>query len=357
MSFTKKLHEFSNRAVSLKDSLFTEEATKTALIMPFFYLLGYDVFNPIEFVPEFVADHGIKKGEKVDYAIIKDNKPVILIEAKSVYENLDKHTGQLHRYFTTTESKFAILTNGIEYRFYTDLEKANILDTTPFLTVNLDNLDDKSIDFLNRFSKKNFNELELIDTISNNQDYDCVYKSIDKLINQVPDEFVQLVLDNFYEGRKTSAIISKFRPIIQDVLNNKFNSDYTFDDSYNEISIDKTTKDNIEIHNDNIKEETSKKSERELLDLEIQAYDLVLDMLSKYTDVDNICQRVAGRYLGVLYTNNVRKWIIRFHFHGASLFISLNNAPKDGTKYKISCIDDINGFELDIVKVLNNISN
>ena len=95
MDFSDKIKQFSKRIDIIKGNLATEEATKTALIMPFFNLLDYDVFNPMEFVPEFVADIGTKKGEKVDYAIIKDDKPVILIEAKSVNDDLTKHDAQL----------------------------------------------------------------------------------------------------------------------------------------------------------------------------------------------------------------------------------------------------------------------
>lgn len=95
MDFIDQLKQFSKRVESMKDSIQTEEATKTAIIMPFFSMLGYDVFNPQEFVPEFTADVGIKKGEKVDYAIIRDGQPVILIECKSISENLDRHDSQL----------------------------------------------------------------------------------------------------------------------------------------------------------------------------------------------------------------------------------------------------------------------
>ena len=103
--------------------------------MPFFQTLGYDVFNPLEFVPEFTADVGIKKGEKVDYAMVIDGEPQLLIECKSINEKLTNHDSQLFRYFGTTTSKFGILTNGREYRFYTDLDEKNKMDKTPFLTI------------------------------------------------------------------------------------------------------------------------------------------------------------------------------------------------------------------------------
>lgn len=123
MDFIDQIRQLSQRVIrviKLKDTIGTEEATKTSLIMPFFSMLGYDIFNPEEFVPEFTADVGIKKGEKVDYAILINSVPAILIEAKWCNEPLERHDSQLFRYFATTSAKFAILTNGIVYKFYTD---------------------------------------------------------------------------------------------------------------------------------------------------------------------------------------------------------------------------------------------
>ncbi len=137
MDFLDALKQFSARVGMLKDGIETEEATKMSLIVPFFQLLGYDVFNPTEFCPEYTADVGIKKGEKVDYAIILDKSPAILIECKWSGQCLDKHSSQLFRYFGTTKAKFGILTNGITYQFFTDLDEPNKMDLTPFLEFNI----------------------------------------------------------------------------------------------------------------------------------------------------------------------------------------------------------------------------
>lgn len=131
-NFVSQIKNISKRVEQLKDTLDTEEATKTSLIMPFFQALGYDVFNPIEFVPEYTADVGIKKGEKVDYAIVLNDKLQILIEAKAIGEKLIKHDSQLFRYFGTTSARFSILTNGQKYEFFTDLDQPNKMDTLPF---------------------------------------------------------------------------------------------------------------------------------------------------------------------------------------------------------------------------------
>ena len=151
MSFEEKLKNYVSRIESIKNNIQTEEATKTSLIMPFFQMLGYDVFNPNEFIPEFIADIGIKKGEKVDYAIVLNDEVVMLIEAKPISEKLEKHSSQLFRYFGTSKAKFAILTNGNNYKFYTDLEKTNVMDSVPFLDVNIDDLSDSEIQELKKF--------------------------------------------------------------------------------------------------------------------------------------------------------------------------------------------------------------
>ena len=126
--FIEKINQMKERALALKDSLQTEEAAKNALIMPFINALGYDVFNPLEVVPEYIADSRLKKDEKVDYAIMKEGKPIILIECKKVENDkldIKKHAGQLFKYFTASKAKFIILTNGIVYKFFSDIEEIN----------------------------------------------------------------------------------------------------------------------------------------------------------------------------------------------------------------------------------------
>mgnify|MGYP000888212011 CR=1 FL=1 len=149
--FTEQIKLLSERTVKLKDTLNTEEATKTALVMPFFQLLGYDVFNPLEFSPEFIADVGIKKGEKVDYAILIDDVPRILAECKDCNNTLENCDKQLTRYFNVTPAKIGVLTNGIVYKFYTDLEKPNMMDEKPFLEINLLKIKDYQINELKAY--------------------------------------------------------------------------------------------------------------------------------------------------------------------------------------------------------------
>ena len=157
MSLEDDLQAISARIPDQIDHLQTEEATKTALVMPFINALGYNVFDPTEVVPEFTADIGTKRGEKVDYAIIKDGKPIILFECKAASVELDdSHASQLFRYFVNTPAHFGILTNGIIYRFHSDLDAPNVMDQKPFMELNMLDLDDGAVKELERFTKSAF---------------------------------------------------------------------------------------------------------------------------------------------------------------------------------------------------------
>ncbi len=139
MDFIDKIRELAARVPKQLDYCTTEEATKNALVMPFINALGYNVFNPREVIPEFTADFGTKKGEKVDYAVCQDSQPVMLFECKSSGTDLNKvHASQLYRYFSVVpQARFGVLTNGVEYRFFSDLESPNRMDDKPFFTFNI----------------------------------------------------------------------------------------------------------------------------------------------------------------------------------------------------------------------------
>jgi hypothetical protein len=160
------LRELAERINSIKDQISTEEATKNALIMPFIQILGYDVFNPLEVVPEMDCDLVKKKGEKIDYAIMKDGEPIMLIECKHWKQDLNLHDNQLKKYYVASKAKFGVLTNGIEYRFYADLVKQNIMDDMPFLVVNMDDLRDAHIEELKKFHKSNFDVINIMSSAS-----------------------------------------------------------------------------------------------------------------------------------------------------------------------------------------------
>jgi len=219
MDFKDQIKQLGERVSRLKDQIQTEEATKNAFIMPFIQALGYDVFNPLEVVPEFTADIGIKKGEKVDYAIMKDGQPIILIECKWWGENLDVHNSQLFRYFHTTKSKFGLLTNGIIFRFYTDLMEVNKMDEKPFLEFDFTNMKEQVVSELKKFHKSYFDLSSIVSSASELK-YSNEIKSVmsKELIEPTPN-FVKFFVRQVYAGQATEKVMTQFTEIVKKSLN------------------------------------------------------------------------------------------------------------------------------------------
>ena len=164
MDFIDEIRARSTVFAKRVEHLDTEEATKTALVLPFIQMLGYSIFDPTEVVPEYTADTGIKKGEKVDYALMQDGQPMILIEAKNVGTHLDDtDMSQLLRYFSVTDAHFGVLTNGIVYRLFADLLQPNIMDPKPFFEFNILDFTDPQVNALKRFTKDAFALDEIMD--------------------------------------------------------------------------------------------------------------------------------------------------------------------------------------------------
>lgn len=337
--FMNQLKSLAKRAESLKNSIQTEEATKTSLVMPFFQILGYDIFNPAEFIPEFTADVGIKKGEKVDYAIMNNDSPVILIEVKSVNEVLEKHDSQLFRYFGTTSAKFAILTNGILYRFYTDLEEKNKMDTSPFFEFDLLDLKDSAIQELGKFRKNSF-DLERIFNTASELKYLNKIKSF--LSNQweIPsEEFVRFIVGQIYDGVRTRNTINKFEPIVKkgfkqfinELVNDKLNAALksTVEEERKEVAA------STDIESANAIDEPLIVTTEE----EIQGYAITKVILTGLVEPERVFYRDNQSYFNVLLDDNIRKWIIRLYLETKNKYIEFNDDHK--TKVPIKKVTDI----------------
>lgn len=332
MSFEEKLKNYVSRIESIKNNIQTEEATKTSLIMPFFQMLGYDVFNPNEFIPEFIADIGIKKGEKVDYAIVLNDEVVMLIEAKPISEKLEKHSSQLFRYFGTSKAKFAILTNGNNYKFYTDLEKTNVMDSVPFLDVNIDDLSDSEIQELKKFQKDNFDINEIFSTASNLKYLNQIKKVLKEEFANPSDELVKLILNQgIYEGVKTSTIIEKYKPIIKRSFNSYLN-ELVNSRLQNAINKEET-----------IDEPENIPREEKIITTsdEIQSYYIVKSILSEYCSPKKIYYKDTESYFGILYDNKVTKWICRVYLKESVKYIIIPNKDKKDIRYELTNIEDI----------------
>ncbi|MFF2797077.1 type I restriction endonuclease [Lysinibacillus xylanilyticus] len=342
--FVEQLKNLTTRIDSLKDSITTEEATKTAIVMPFFQILGYDIFNPLEFSPEFTADVGIKKGEKVDYAILNDGAPVILIECKSIAEKLTKHDSQLFRYFGTTSAKFGILTNGIEYKFFTDLEEPNKMDTTPFFTFNILELRDIHIQEIAKFRKETF-DLENISSTASDLKYLNALKSYLSIQFETPDEeFVKFLVQQIYDGLKTKNALEKFTPIItkglKQIVTEKVN------DKLNAaLKSTGDSKVSVTLPDPNNEEEPKVEAVKDdgivTTPEELETYSIVKVILKDTISPERIFYRDNRSYFNVIIDNSIRKWIIRVFFEKNRNFIVLNDALTDKERSVIEFVQPI----------------
>ncbi len=348
MEFEEEVKKFINRVGKLKDVIGTEEATKTSLIMPFFSLLGYDVFNPEEFIPECIADVGIKKGEKVDYAINLDGELKILIEAKSIKEKLKKHNSQLFRYFGTTNAKIAILTNGIEYKFYTDLDEVNKMDQQPFLEINILDLKENQIVELEKFKKEKF-DIDSIIALASNLKY---ASSIEKILNEEftnpSDDFIKLVLNKgIYEGVKTQNIIDKYKPILKKTINIYINLlvNKRLQDALNNNNTirEKSEKNNLD------REETGIETTKE----ELESYYIIKSILSEVVKSTKLYYKDTYSYFGILYENKVTKWICRIYIKESCKYVIIPNEEKIEERYDIESIEDIYNLRDKLITRMN----
>ncbi len=215
MDLIDQLNGLAARIPKQIEHLTTEEATKNALILPMINSLGYNVFDPTEVIPEFTADVGTKKGEKVDYVIMMEGKPAILIECKMAGSKLSlNHAGQLFRYFATTEARFAILTNGIDYQFFTDIEKPNKMDEKPFFEFSMSRLDPNVVDEIKKFSKASFNLENILSNASELKYKKQVKALLQKELDSPSEDFVRYFTQQVYSGKFISSIKEQFTPIV-----------------------------------------------------------------------------------------------------------------------------------------------
>ena len=307
------------------------------------------MFNPLEFCPEFVADVGIKKGEKVDYAILENGNPNILIECKSCSETLDKYSSQLFRYFGTTPAKFGILTNGIIYRFYTDLEELNKMDLVPFLEINLENLKDSSITQLKKFCKDNFDKDKIFSTAEELKYTSLAKNILTKEFDAPSDEFIKFILSGIYEGPKTQKVIEKFKPVIKksissfinEVVNNKISSALTKDEPEQAP----------ELTSDPVEEIKTPVSKIVTTEEEIEAFYIVRGILAGTIPVEDVVHRDTESYFGILYKDNNRKPICRINLDKKNKQLFIPDENKKFERFYIDSLNDLYKYKKQLIDV------
>lgn len=333
MDLIDQLKELALRIGKIKDTLQTEEATKNALIMPFIQMLGYNVFDPAEVTPELIADVGLKKGEKVDYAILMDGKPIILFECKKSGGDLSiNHASQLFRYFHVTEARFGVLTNGISYQFFTDLEQPNKMDERPFFEFNILDFKDHHVQELKKFTKAAFDLENILNTASDLKYTRAVGNVLNEWIDNPSEDFVKLVCGEVLNGKRfTPAIKEQFTQITID--------------AFNQLISEKITE-RLKMAMDQPSGTRSLPTGQEPGEIittaeEMDGFRIVRAILCEIVDPKRVVMRDAKSYCAILFDDNNRKPICRLRFNNPS---KLSIGFFDDKEENIISIDDMFGI-------------
>lgn len=354
MDFKDTILQLADRIAKQKDAITTEEGTKNAFIMPMIASLGYDIFNPFEVVPEMDCDLIKKKGEKIDYAIMKDDSPILLIECKHCNQNLNLHDTQLQKYFVASNARFGVLTNGIEYRFYTDLEKVNLMDEKPFLIVNMLDLSENDIEQLKKFHKSYYNESDILSTASELK-YTTEIKSIlnREFVSPTPN-FVKFFIRQVYDGQATQKVVEQFAPIVKksiasvvnDIISDRLNlASKNIEqqvDSHLPVNqattIDEQDGDKLPDGVIYMDKESGVTTTRD----EIDAYNIIRSILRKSISADKIAYKDFKTYFAIGIENPSYWWICRLSFGSRKKSIYFPTEDyKSQEKYDIDSIDSI----------------
>jgi len=322
MDFKDTLLQLADKIEKQKDNISTEEATKTSFIMPMIAALGYDVFNPFEVVPEMDCDL-TKRGDKIDYAIMKDNTPILLIECKHCKQNLDLHSTQLAKYYAASNARFGVLTNGIEYRFYADLEKQNIMDEKPFLVINMLDLSDVDIEQLKKFHKSYYNEQDILSTAQELQITIQIKDLLNRNFQQPDEEFTRYFVRNLNDGKYSARLVEQYQPILKKsisaVINDIISDRLNVAMKNEEMGAHKQPNEN---------EERQKEANETMPDgvvymddekgivttqEEIDGYNIIRSILRKYIDVKRLQYKDFKSYFAINVDGSQWWWVCRLY--------------------------------------------
>lgn len=346
MDFIDQLRVLASRIANTRAMIQTEEATKNAMVMPFIQALGYNVFDPMEVTPELVSDVGTKKGEKVDYAILRDGKPIMLFECKKCGGDLNiNHAGQLFRYFHVTEARFGVLTNGLVYRFFTDLEQPNKMDEKPFFEFNILDFKERDVEELKKFAKSAF-DLDTILTTANDLKYTrAIQTKLSELMASPSEDFVRLLSAEILGSKRfTPAVRDQFTTIskraFEQFIGERINERLKGAMSPESLTVpDKPAvlvQDEPSMANEPVIVTSSE---------ELEGFHTVRAIIRNLVPTKRVVMRDAQSYCAILLDDNNRKPICRLRFNNTQkLRFGFFNAQKEEEQVSLESVDDIYNF-------------
>ncbi len=354
MELIDKFKLLGQKAAKSGPSLINEEITKTALIMPFIQLLGYDIFDPSEVIPEFQAQAGVKKDQRVDYALCKDGNPVILIEAKAFGSSLDKdQLDQLKRYFPFVKTaRVGILTDGNRYRFFTDLEAENVMDDSPYLEISLDNIDEDSLSKLLLLAKDRYNDdntVKQAEQLKFTKQFKII---LSNQFEQPEEDFMLFFAKKVWNGKITQNVKDKLTPLLKESFR-----------QWTEERINDRLRKAIEgeekiTQSEGLPQEDKKQLEPAANELDIMGLNIVKAILSEVCDVGRLSLRPSKSYCALLLDDNNRKTIVRFYFKNAErLKMDLYGFMRVEPPFVIESVDSIYNYRNQIIEIFERLEN
>jgi hypothetical protein len=349
MEFSELLSAMSLKVRNQRDAIQTEEATKNAFVMPFIStILGYDVFNPLEVVPEFTADVGIKKGEKIDYAIMRGGEVQILMECKKSTEPLKiENASQLYRYFAVTNARIAVLTNGQIYQFYTDLDAPNRMDAKPFLVLDLLDIDDTLIPELRKLTKDVFDLDSIISAAGELKYVGQIKRTMAAQFKEPEDEWIRFFTTRVYDGSLTQKVREQFAPLVRKATS-QFLNDQVNDrlksalGGSNFSQVDAETGRDVVSSQPAAQDDLNRDTELDTTLEELEGYQIVKAIACSEVKPQRVVHRDSKSYFAILLDDNNRKPIARLHFNSRKQkYIGLFDSQKVETRHPIETLDDI----------------
>lgn len=343
MEFADRLAALATKVRNQADAIGTEEATKNAFVMPFIStILGYDVFDPLEVVPEYTADVGTKRGEKVDYAIVRNGEVQILIEAKASLGQLKiEHASQLFRYFSVTNARLAVLTNGVVWQFYTDLDAPNRMDSKPFLVLDLLDIDETLIPEIQKLSKDSFDLDSIISAAEELKYVGALKREIAAQFRDPSDEWVKFFTSRVYEGSFTARVREQFTSLVSKA-SRQFLTESVNDRLKTALGATTPHAADAPVTSEPVVEDDlDRDTEIETTLEELEGYQIVKAIACGEVKPQRITQRDAKSYFAVLLDDNNRKPIARLHFNAKQKYLGLLDEDKAETRHAIESIDEI----------------
>lgn len=336
MDFSEKILDYAAKVNGISKHISNEEMAKNSLVMPFLDILGYDSRDPRTVRPEYTADIGTKKGEKVDIAVFQEDSPVLLIECKCCGDPLDQgKANQLNRYFQNTPTaRIGILTDGIRYKFFSDLDQPNIMDDKPFMELNFAKLDESLIPELRKLSKAKFDVEDTLSAAQNLKYTRELMKVFARQLQDPNDDFVKFLSKEVYSGSFTAAVKEEFRTRVKDAINAYIN------ELLNARLQSAITK--PEVAPPDAEEEEVEGPKVVTTESEYEGFIIVKSLLRGHIDTSRVFMRDTQSYCGILLDDNNRKPICRLYFNNEEnkQLVTLD-ANKKETRHTIESLDEI----------------